>query len=80
MLSSVLHTTRAIHSNIQIMRTFTRLREMLLTHRELQQKIDAMERKYDSQFRIVFDAIRGLMAPPTKPRRKIGFNGKGKGG
>lgn len=73
MLSSVLNSTRAIQVNIQIMRTFTRLRELLLTHKELHRKIEEMEKKYDVQFRVVFDAIRELMAPPAKPRKKIGF-------
>jgi hypothetical protein len=76
MLSSVLNSKRAIQVNIQIMRTFTRFRETLFTHKELQRKIDEMENKYDQQFRIVFDAIRELMAPPAKSRRKIGFGGK----
>ena len=60
MLSSVLNSKRAIDVNIQIMRTFTRLREMLLTHEDLQRKIETMERKYDAQFKIVFDAIKQL--------------------
>ena len=77
MLSSVLNSKRAIQVNIQIMRTFTKLREMLLTHKDLQRKIEEMEKKYDQQFKIVFDAIRQLLAPPVKPRRKIGFDGKG---
>ena len=73
MLSSVLNSKRAIHVNIQIMRTFTKIREMLATHKELRQKIDKMEKKYDHQFKIVFDAIRQLMIPPEKHTRKIGF-------
>ncbi len=73
MLSSVLNSKRAIQVNIQIMRTFTKLREMLLTHKELKQKIESMERKYDYQFKIVFDAIKKLLKPPEKPRGKIGF-------
>ena len=77
MLSSVLNSKRAIQVNIQIMRTFTKLREMLLTHKELQRKIEGMEATYDHQFKIVFEAIKQLLAPPVKPRRKIGFNGKG---
>jgi hypothetical protein len=77
MLSSVLNSKRAIQVNIQIMRTFTRIREMLSTHKDLQRKIDDLEKKYDQQFRIVFDAIRELMAPPAKPRRKIGFKRNG---
>lgn len=73
MLSSVLSSERAVEVNIQIMRTVTRLHEMLLTHKDLQRKIEDMEKKYDSQFKVVFDAIRQLMTPPEKPKRKIGF-------
>ena len=73
MLSSVLNSERAVQVNIQIMRTFTRLREMLLTHKDLKQKIEAMEKKYDYQFTIVFDAIKQLLEPPTKAKKKIGF-------
>jgi hypothetical protein len=60
MLSSVLNSDRAVQVNIQIMRTFTRLREILATHEELRRKIEQMEKKYDSQFKIVFEAIRQL--------------------
>ena len=76
MLSGVLNSKRAIQVNIQIMRTFTRLREILNTHEALRQKLAQMERKYDSQFKVVFDAIRELMPPPRPPasqRKKIGF-------
>src|SRR3990172_5532057 len=73
MLSSVLNSKSAIQVNIQIMRTFTKLRVMLMTHKELQRKIEEMEKKYDPQFKIVFDAIKQLLTPPVKPRRKIGF-------
>ncbi len=74
MLSSVLNSERAILVNIQIMRTFTKLREMLLTHVELKRKIEAMEGKYDQQFKVVFEAIRELLEfPPEKKRRIIGF-------
>lgn len=73
MLSSVLNSERAIDVNIQIMRTFTKLREMLLTHKDLQKKIEELERKYDAQFKVVFDAIRQLMAPPELKKRKIDF-------
>ena len=73
MLSSVLNSEQAVMVNIQIMRTFTRLREILATHGELKLKIEEMEKKYDGQFRVVFEAIRQLMAPPVKPRKKIGF-------
>jgi phage regulator Rha-like protein len=73
MLSSVLNSERAVDVNIQIMRTFTRLREMLLTHKDLQRKIEAMEKKYDYQFKVVFDAIKQLLEPPEKPKKRIGF-------
>lgn len=64
MLSSVLNSKRAIRVNIQIMRTFIKLREMLLTHAELKHKIETMEGKYDQQFKVIFDTIRQLLIPP----------------
>ena len=73
MLSSVLRSSRAVHVNIAIMRAFVRLRELLLSNAGLARKLDAMEKKYDSQFKVVFDALRQLMAPPDPPRRRIGF-------
>lgn len=73
MLSSVLNSERAIQVNIQIMRAFVKLKEMLSTHKDLKQKIEEMEKKYDYQFKIVFDAIKQLLEPPTKPKGKIGF-------
>ena len=74
MLSSVLNSERAIQVNIiQIMRTFTKLREMLISHKDLKHKIEEMEKKYDSQFKIVFNAIKELMTPAEKQVRKIGF-------
>ena len=73
MLSSVLRSPRAIQVNIEIMRAFIRLRQMLASHTELARKLDALERKYDTQFKVVFDAIRQLMAPPEPKRRPIGF-------
>jgi hypothetical protein len=73
MLSSVLNSKRAIQVNIQIMRTFTKIREMLATHKELRLKIEEMEKKYDAQFKVVFDAIKQLMEPPRKTRKRIGF-------
>ncbi|MGA3083769.1 MAG: ORF6N domain-containing protein [Thermodesulfobacteriota bacterium] len=78
MLSSVLNSPKAVQVNIEIMRAFVRLRQMLLSHVELARKIEAMEKKYDSQFKVVFDALRALMTPPVKPKRKIGFNLKEK--
>lgn len=74
MLSSVLNSKRAIQVNIQIMRTFTKLRKMLAGHVELRRKIEEMEEKYDLQFKIVFDAIKKLLGPPEKPRNPIGFH------
>lgn len=73
MLSSVLKSPRAAEVNIQIMRAFVRLREIISTNAELQRKLDELERKYDKQFKLVFDAIRQLMIPPPSPRKQIGF-------
>lgn len=74
MLSSVLRSSRAVQVNIAIMRAFVRLREILTSHRDLARRLDEMESKYDVQFKVVFDAIRELMKPPEKPRRRIGFS------
>jgi len=73
MLSSVLRSQRAIQVNIEIMRAFIRLRQMLASHVELARKLDALEKKYDAQFKQVFEAIRQLMAPPEPKRHPIGF-------
>ena len=74
MLSSVLRSPRAVSVNIEIMRAFVRLRQMLATHADLARRLDELESKYDVQFRIVFDAIRELMEPDDPPRkRRIGF-------
>jgi len=73
MLSSVLNSDRAIRVNIQIMRAFVQLRKMLLTNSDLRHKIEEMERKYDKQFAIVFEAIRQLLQPP-KQTMAIGFH------
>ncbi|MDF1594449.1 MAG: ORF6N domain-containing protein, partial [Desulfobacterales bacterium] len=78
MLSSVLNSTRAIKVNIQIMRAFTKLREMLSTHDDLKKKIEVMEKKYDQQFQVVFEAIKQLLETEAKPRKKIGFTVKEK--
>ena len=78
MLSSVLKSQRAIEVNIQIMRTFVKLRQMLASHVELACKLEALEKKYDAKFRIVFDAIRELMTPPAPEHRPIGFRPIGK--
>jgi len=73
MLSTVLNSERAIQVNIEIMRAFVRLREMIATHRDLARKLETLEKKYDAQFKVVFDAIRELMTPPESKKRKIGF-------
>jgi hypothetical protein len=70
MLSSVLRSERAIQVNIAIMRTFGRLRGLLASHAQLARKLEALEEKYDAQFKVVFDAIRALMAPPTEEQKK----------
>jgi hypothetical protein len=76
MLSSVLRSERAVTVNIEIMRAFVRMRRVLQEHAELAGKLARLERKYDAQFRVVFDAIRDLMAPPAKPKVRIGFKGE----
>ena len=73
MLSSVLKSDRAIDVNVEIMRAFVRLRQLMATHTDLARKLTALEQKYDKQFKVVFDAIRALMSPTAKPRKKIGF-------
>jgi hypothetical protein len=73
MLSSVLRSDRAVRVNIEIMRTFVRLRQMLRANADLARKLASLERRYDEQFKIVFDAIRRLVAPPEPNRRRIGF-------
>jgi phage regulator Rha-like protein len=78
MLSSVLRSKRAVQVNIEIMRSFVKLREMLAAHKELDRKLTELERKYDDQFKIVFEAIHQLMAPPDKPKKEIGYTVKEK--
>ncbi len=73
MLSSVLRSRRAVQVNIEIMRTFVRLRQMLSTHKDLECKLADLEKKYDKQFKIVFEAIAELMTPPEDSPKKIGF-------
>jgi hypothetical protein len=75
MLSSVLRSRRAVQVNIEIMRTFVRLRQMIAGHADLARKLSAIEKKYDAQFKVVFDAIRELMTPPTAAEvREMGFH------
>ncbi len=73
MLSSVLRSKRAIQVNIEIMRAFVKLKQMLASNAELARKLATLEKKYDAQFKVVFDAIRSLMTPPEKPKSRIGF-------
>ncbi len=73
MLSSVLNSERTILVNIEIMRAFVKLRQMLASNVELSRRLDELESKYDKQFRVVFDAIRRLMATPARKRKEIGF-------
>jgi hypothetical protein len=78
MLSSVLNSEKAIEVNIMIMRAFVKLREMIASNKDLARRLDELEKKYDKQFKIVFEAIRQLMIPPVTPKRKIGFDLKEK--
>jgi hypothetical protein len=73
MLSSVLKSKRAIYVNIQIMRTFAKLRRILFTHEDLKKKIEEIEKKYDQKFKVVFDVIGKLLEPPKESVKKIGF-------
>ena len=73
MLSGVLHSRRAIQVNVEIMRTFVRLRRILASNAQLARKLEALEKKYDAQFKVVFDALRQLMTPPEPKTRRIGF-------
>jgi hypothetical protein len=89
MLSGVLKSQRAVRVNVEIMRAFVKLRRLLASNDELSRKLEELERKYDKQFQVVFEAIRQLMTPPERERKKIGFvnepaakygKGKSKGG
>jgi hypothetical protein len=74
MLSSILKSERAIQVNIQIMRTFTKIREMIVSNKDLREKIEKLEKRYDKNFSIVFSAIKKLMTEEEKPKNEIGFN------
>jgi ORF6N domain len=76
MLASVLNSVVAVRASIEIVRVFIRLREAMSSHRDLAAKLDALERKCDRQFKVVFDAVRGLMSPPGASNRKIGFRAR----
>lgn len=73
MLATVLNSPVAVQSSIQVVRAFVRLRQMITSNAELARKLDSLEKKYDAQFKVVFDAIRQLMIPPEPKKRKIGF-------
>ena len=73
MLSSVLNSERAVLVNVEIMRAFVKLRQMLASNAELSRRLDELESKYDRQFKVVFDAIRKLMSPAVRDRKEIGF-------
>ena len=79
MLSSVLHSRRAVRVNVEIMRAFVRLRRAVSSYGELKRKLTRLERKYDAQFGVVFDAIRELMVPPVPDRQRIGFQTDARG-
>ncbi len=76
MLSSILNSERAIDVNIQIIRTFTKLRQMISSHKNFQKKLESMEKRYDEQFRVVFEAIQQLLKEDAKPVKKVGFKMK----
>jgi len=74
MLASVLNSPVAVRASIEVVRAFVRLRQMLASHEDLARKLAVLEKKYDAQFKVVFDAIRQLMTPPTPQQRRIGFH------
>jgi phage regulator Rha-like protein len=76
MLANVLNSERAAQTSVQVVRAFVKLRQLLASNAELARKLAAIEKKYDAQFKVVFDAIRQLMSPPAKPKREIGFHVK----
>ena len=78
MLSGILNSKRAIEVNIAIMRTFVQIRKWMNAHKELAKKIEELEKKYDKNFKIVFEAIKQLLEPPVKPKEKIGFKAERK--
>ncbi len=78
MVASVLNTTKAIEISVFVVRAFVKMREMVVSNKEIVRRLDNLEKKYDSQFKVVFDALRALMSQPIKPKRKIGFDLKEK--
>jgi hypothetical protein len=79
-MSSVLKSRRAVQVNIEIVRAFVRLRQIMTTHKDLAGKLEALEKRYDAQFKVIFDAIRQLMKPPEPSKRRIGFMVKERAG
>jgi len=77
MLASVLNSARAVAASVAVVRAVVHLRAMLVEHRDLRRRLDDRESRYDGQFKVVFDAIRVLMAPEEKPRKRIGFRANG---
>lgn len=77
MVATILNSDQAIEMSLYVVRAFVRLRRLLASHEDLARKLESLEKKYDAQFKIVFDAIRELMKPPEKPKRKIGFIDEG---
>lgn len=78
MAANILSSERAVEASVQVVRAFVKLRQMLASNAELSKKVEALEKKYDAQFKVVFDAIKQLMLPPDKPKGSIGFLGKPK--
>ncbi len=76
MAANVLDSKRAVKASVQVVRAFVRLRQMLVSNAELARKLEELEKKYDAQFKVVFDAIRQLMTPPEPKRKQIGFQAK----
>lgn len=76
MLANVLNSERAAQTSVMVVRAFVRLRQLLSSNAELARKLESLEKKYDAQFKVVFDAIRQLMSPAAKPKREIGFHVK----
>jgi hypothetical protein len=74
MLSSVLRSPRAVRVNVEIMRAFVRLRQLLVSHADLARRLDELEKKYDQQFAVVFEAIRRLMNPPVAHPKELGYH------
>jgi hypothetical protein len=73
MAANVMNSPKAIEGSVQVVRAFVKMREVMISHRDLARRLTALERTYDAQFRAVFDAIRALMEPPKTPQRRIGF-------